>query len=317
MTVYGYTLSSEEHGPADLVRNAIEAEQVGFSFVSASDHYHPWIGGQGHSPFVWSVLGAVASSTSTIDLAVGVTCPIMRMHPAIVAHAAATTSVLSEGRFSLGLGTGEALSEHVTGERWPPAPVRLDMLREAVVIIRRLLRGETVDHHGTHFTVENARLFDAPADVPPIIVSAFGTRSAKMAGHMGDGLWGTAADAETVEAFAGAGGSGPRYTQVSVCWDDDEARAQRTVQDQWPNGEMPGQLSQDLPTWVHFEQLADLARAGSDPGEVPCGADPEPFIEAAHTAEQAGYDHIYFHQVGADQQGFLKFWQKELEPALA
>ncbi|HET8930287.1 MAG TPA: TIGR03557 family F420-dependent LLM class oxidoreductase [Acidimicrobiales bacterium] len=316
MTVFGYTLSSEEHGPADLVRYAVEAEDAGFSFLSASDHFHPWVGKQGHSPFVWSVLGAVASSTSTIDLAVGVTCPIVRIHPAIIAQAAATTSVLSEGRFTLGLGTGEALNEHVTGESWPPAPVRLDMLREAVVIIRRLLTGETVDHHGTHFTVENARLFDAPDEGPAIILSAFGTNAAKMAGHLGDGVWGTAADAATVETFRDAGGSGPRYTQITVCWDSDQERARRTMQEQWPNGAMPGQLSQDLPTWVHFEQLAELARSGSDPTSVPCGPDPEPFVEAARAAEKAGFDHIYFHQVGADQPGFLKFWQNELGAAL-
>ncbi len=316
MIRFGYTLSSEEHGPADLVRHGRWAEEAGFSFVSVSDHYHPWISDQGHSPFVWSVLGGLATSTEKLGLAVGVTCPIMRIHPAVIAHAAATPAVLAEGRFTLGIGTGEALNEHITGERWPPAPVRLDMLREATVIIRRLLGGETVDHHGTHFTVENAHLFDRPDGPVPIVVSAFGTRAAKLAARMGDGLWTTSAEEAAVEDFLAAGGSGPRYTQLTVCWDTDADRSRQTLQQQWPNGAMPGQLSQDLPTWVHFEQLASVAREAGDASEVPTGPDPAPYLEAARAAQDAGYDHIYFHQVGPDQRGFLDFWQKELQPEL-
>lgn len=316
MTSFGYTLSGEEHAPGDLVDQAMKAEDAGFSFVSASDHYHPWIGAQGHSPFVWSVLGAVAARTHDLGLAVGVTCPIVRIHPAVVAHAAATTSLLAGGRFTLGLGTGEALNEHITGERWPPAPIRLDMLREAILVIRRLFTGETVDHHGTYVTVENARLFDPPTDTLPIVVSAFGPRAARMAGHMGDGLWGTSGDPDAVEGFEEAGGQGPRYTQITVCWDSDEARARETIRAGWPNGGMPGQLSQDLPTWIHFEQLADLARAHAEVERVPAGPDPAPYVDAARAAEDAGYDHVYFHQVGDDQDGFLRFWSDELQSAL-
>src|SRR5699024_5725259 len=174
---WGYTLSSEEHGPSTLVRNAVAAEEAGFDFLSISDHFHPWTRSQGHSPFVWSVLGAVATSTETVELAVGVTCPIMRIHPAVIAQAAATTSLLAEGRFSLGVGTGELLNEHIVGRWWPAASERRDMLEDAIAIIRRLFEGETVSNHGRWFSVDRARLFDPPEAPIPIIVSGFGPES--------------------------------------------------------------------------------------------------------------------------------------------
>src|SRR5438105_7500411 len=170
----GYTLSSEEHPPERLVDNAQRAEAAGFEFVSISDHFHPWVSAQGHSPFVWSVLGAIADATERIGVGTGVTCPILRMHPAVVAQAVATTSLLFDGRFFFGVGTGEALNEHVIGVRWPPPAVRREMLEEAVSVIRELLSGETVEHRGPHYEVENARLFDPPAAAVPIIVSGFG-----------------------------------------------------------------------------------------------------------------------------------------------
>ena len=171
MVTFGYTLSSEEHGPRDLVRNARRAEEAGLGFVSISDHYHPWVSAQGHSPFVWSVLGGIAEATERIQVGVGVTCPTIRIHPAILAQATATTALLLEGRFFWGVGSGEALNEHVLGHRWPPAPVRLEMLEEAVEVVRKLWTGETVDHRGQYYEVENARLFDPPAEPPPVIVS--------------------------------------------------------------------------------------------------------------------------------------------------
>ncbi|MDQ1429742.1 MAG: hypothetical protein QOF40_344, partial [Actinomycetota bacterium] len=207
MTTFGATLSSEEHPPAALVTNARRAEAAGFDFVSISDHYHPWVTAQGHSPFVWSVLGAIAASTDDIQVGVGVTCPIVRVHPAVVAQAVATTSLLFEGRFFLGVGTGEALNEHIVGRRWPPPAVRLEMLDEAVVVLRALFTGETIEHRGVHYEVENARLFDPPASEVPIIVSGFGAEAAKLAGRIGDGFWGNAPDADLIGAFEAAGGS--------------------------------------------------------------------------------------------------------------
>ena len=178
MTTYGYTLSSEEHAPSTLVDLARRAEAVGFDFLTVSDHYHPWVQAQGHSPFVWSLLGAVSAVTDRVRVGVGVTCPTMRIHPAIVAQAAATSSLLLEGRFFLGVGTGEALNEHIIGRHWPVPEVRRTMLAEAIDVMRRLWTGETVDHHGEHYIVENARLFDPPEEQIPVVVSAFGTDAA-------------------------------------------------------------------------------------------------------------------------------------------
>jgi coenzyme F420-dependent glucose-6-phosphate dehydrogenase len=316
MTSFGYALLGEEHAPAHLVANARRAEEAGFDFVSISDHFHPWVSAQGHSPFVWSVLGAIAASTEHIGIGVGVTCPIIRIHPAIIAQAAATTSLLFQGRFFMGVGTGEALNEHVLGHRWPPANVRLAMLEEAVEVIRRLWQGDTVDHRGDFYEVENARLFDPPVDPPPIIVSAFGARAAEFAARTGDGYWGHSPERELVDRYLSAGGTGPRYAQVNLCWADHHAVARRTVHERWPNGGIAGQLSQDLPTWSHFEDAASMVSEDEATGSIPCGPDPEPVLESVQRFLDAGYDHLYFHQIGPDQEGFFRFWTEELSPAL-
>jgi G6PDH family F420-dependent oxidoreductase len=317
VTSFGYTLSSEEHPPSVLVANAARAEDVGFEFVSISDHYHPWVGAQGHSPFVWSVLGAISASTDHIAVGIGVSCPIVRVHPAVVAQAAATTSLLFGDRFFLGVGTGEALNEHVTGQRWPPPAVRLEMLEEAVFILRALFTGETVEHRGAHYEVDNARLFDAPDAPIPIVVSGFGTESATVAGRIGDGYWGNAPDPDLTGAFEAAGGTGPRYAQLNVCWAPTEDLARKTVHEVWPNGAIPGQLSQDLPTWTHFEQAVEIVTEGEATESVPCGPN---LVDGIRDSVQqyvaAGYDHLYFHQIGDDQVGFLDYWERELREAL-
>jgi G6PDH family F420-dependent oxidoreductase len=317
MTEFGYTLSSEEHAPADLVRHAVRAEAAGFDFASISDHYHPWVTAQGHSPFVWSVLGAIATDTATLPVGVGVSCPIVRVHPAIVAQAAATTSLLFEGRFFLGVGTGEALNEHIVGERWPPPAVRLEMLEEAVMILRALFSGETVEHRGTHYEVENARLFDPPAETLPIVVSGFGPDAAALAGRIGDGYWGSAPERELLERFEAEGGRGPRYAQLNLCWAPSEADARRTVHETWPNTAVPGQLSQDLPTWTHFEQATQIVTEDDATKSVPCGPDiVDDLVKSVHEYVEAGYDHLYFHQIGHDQEGLFDFWESELRGAL-
>jgi coenzyme F420-dependent glucose-6-phosphate dehydrogenase len=314
---FGYTLSSEERSPRELVANARSAEEVGFEFLSISDHFHPWVTAQGHSPFVWAVIGAIAASTEQIPVGIGVTCPTTRIHPAIIAHASATTSLLLPGRFFLGVGTGEALNEHVLGHRWPRPEVRLKMLEEAVGIIRDLWTGETVDHRGDFYEVENARLFDPPEEPPPIIVSGFGPMSVELAARIGDGYWGHSPDGDVIEQFEAQGGTGPKYAQLSMCWARDEAQARRTVHEIWPNAGIPGQLSQDLPTWTHFEQAADLVTEDIATASIPCGPDVEPVIESVRQYLDAGYDHLYFHQIGPDQEGFLEFWSDSLQPALA
>jgi coenzyme F420-dependent glucose-6-phosphate dehydrogenase len=318
VTTFGYTLSSEEHPPRELVRNAARAEELAFDFASISDHFHPWVTAQGHSPFVWSVLGAIASSTSQLRVGVGVTCPIVRVHPAVVAQAAATTSLLFEGRFFLGLGTGEALNEHVVGERWPPPSTRLEMLEEAVGIMRALFTGDTVDHRGDHYEVENARLFDPPAADVPLVVSGFGPEAATLAGRIGDGFWGVAPDADLIGAFEQAGGDGPRYAQLNLCWAPKVEEARRTVHEIWPNAAVPGQLSQDLPTWTHFEQATQNVTEEQAVEHVPCGPDiADELAKSAREYVAAGYDHLYFHQIGPDQDGFFRFWDAELRDALS
>lgn len=319
MTDFGYTLSSEEHPPRELVRNARHAEDAGFDFLSISDHYHPWVGEQGHSPFVWAVLGGIAADTERIPVGVGVTCPILRMHPAVVAHAVATTAQLfGEGRFFFGVGTGEALNEHVLGDRWPRPEIRREMLEEAVDVMRRLWTGETVDHRGAYYEVENAKLFDSPpGGTVPVIVSGFGPDAAELAGRIGDGFWGNAPDQELVEAFEQGGGSGPKYAQLNVCWAEDEQSARKTVHRVWPNGAIPGQLSQDLPTWSHFEMASENVTEDDATESVPCGPDiVDEVLESVAEYEDAGYDHLYFHQVGGEQEGFLRFWRDTLHPAL-
>jgi G6PDH family F420-dependent oxidoreductase len=317
MTTFGYTLSSEEHGPADLVANARRAEALGFEFVSISDHYHPWTTAQGHSPFVWSVLGSIAASTEDIDVGVGVTCPIMRIHPVILAQATATTSLLLDGRFFWGVGTGEALNEHVLGDGWPRPEIRREMLAEAVDVVRQLWTGETVDFRGDYYEVDNARLFDPPDAPIPVIVSGFGPESAALAGRIGDGYWGTAPERDLLDAFARAGGEGPRYAQLTICWADDADTARKTAHEIWPNAGISGQLSQDLPTWTHFEQATEPLTVDQVTKSLPCGPDiASELVDSVGTYVDAGYDHLYFHQIGPDQEGFFGFWERELEPSL-
>ena len=297
-----------------LVELARQGEQAGFDFLTISDHFHPWIDEQGHSPFVWSVLGAVAGATERVRVGTGVTCPTLRIHPAIVAHAAATTALLFEGRFFLGLGSGEALNEHVLGQHWPVIETRQAMLEESIAVMRKLWTGDVVDHHGDHYTVENARLYDVPDEAIPVVVSAFGEKAGEMAGRAGDGIWMTSPQDKAMAAYHAAGGSGPRIGQLTVCWAESKDDAIATAHRVWPNSCVPGQLSQDLPTPAHFEQAASLVRTDDIASQIICGPDPEPVLEAIRTYEEAGLDHIHLHQIGPDQQGFLDFWQRELAP---
>ena len=315
MAEIGYAISSEEHAPRDILHHARRAEEVGFPFALISDHFHPWVDRQGHSPFVWSVLGGIAHATERLRIGTGVTCPMIRIHPAIIAHAAATVAAMMPGRFFLGVGTGENLNEHILGDRWPPHDVRSEMLEEAVAVIRLLWQGGDQTHRGRHYTVENARLYTLPEEPPPIMVAGSGPRAARLAGRIGDGLINTAPDAEVRETFERAGGAGkPRYAQMTVCWAADEAQARRTAFEIWPNGGLKGELSQELPTPAHFEQAAKLVTEEMVAEEVVCGPDPERHIAKIQAYIDAGYDHIYVHQVGPDQEGFFRFYEREILP---
>ena len=314
MTAVGYALSSEEHRPADLVRHARLAEEAGFGYALISDHYHPWIDRQGQSPFVWAVIGGIAQQTSSLRLGTGVTCPILRIHPAIVAQAAATAASMLPGRFFLGVGTGEALNEHVLAQRWPATSVRREMLDEAIALMRELWEGKLTTHAGRHFTVENARVYTLPDEPIEVAVAAGGPEAAELAGRVGDALVSTAPDASLVEAFRGAGGEGPRYGQLTVCWAEDEAQARRTAHEWWPNAALQGPLSQELPLPSDFEETAAMVTEDDVAEVVVCGPDVERFLDAIAEFERAGFDHAYLHQVGPDQEGFLRFCERELLP---
>jgi len=317
MVEIGYTLSSEEFGPRDLVRFARRAEEVGFSFALVSDHFHPWTDRQGHSPFVWSVIGGVAGATERLRLGTGVTCPLIRIHPAIVAQAAATSEALMPRRFFLGVGTGENLNEHILGDRWPPAGMRLEMLEEAVGLIRELWKGEDTSFDGEFYTVENARIYTTPEKPPPIYVAAAGEKAAELAGRVGDGLISTAPNEEVVQSFRNAGGEGkPVYGQLTACWAEDQEKAVRTALAVWPNAVIAGELGQELPLPRHFEQAAEMVRGDDLRQSMPLGPDPEPFLSAIRDFADAGFDHVYVHQVGEDQEGFFRFFEQELLPKL-
>ncbi|MFO7678572.1 MAG: TIGR03557 family F420-dependent LLM class oxidoreductase [Chloroflexota bacterium] len=316
MTKIGYALSSEEHKPNDLVRYARRAEEVGFTFALISDHYHPWVSEQGHSPFVWSVIGGIAQVTENLRLGTGVTCPTTRIHPAIIAQAAATAASMMPGRFFLGVGTGENLNEHILGDRWPPHTIRLAMLEEAVELIRTLWQGDTTSWWGEFYTVEDARIFTLPNELPPIMVAASGPTTLEAAGNFGDGLIGLAPDKEDVERFEKGGGAGkPKYGQIAVCWAESEAEGENIAARVWPTSGLKGEMSQELRTVAHFEQAAKMLDKEDIVENMVCGPDPQKHAEQIQKMIDAGYDHVYIHQIGPDQEGFFRFYEKEVLPA--
>jgi G6PDH family F420-dependent oxidoreductase len=313
MVELGYALSSEEHAPRDLVRHAVAAEEAGFAFALVSDHFHPWIGQQGQSPFVWAVIGAIAEATERLRLGTGVTCPTMRIHPAVVAQAAATSALLMPGRFFLGVGTGENLNEPVLGLRWPNPEERLEMLEEAVGLMRELWQGGLVTQRGRHYTVSQARLYSVPDEPPPIAVAAAAPEAAELAGRIGDAFVSTSPDAELIAQFEQGGGAGkPRYAQLTVCWAETEREAIETAHRWWPNAALGGELGQELPLPRHFEQAAETLSPEQVAEKVICGPDADEHREAIREFEDAGFDHVYVHQVGPDQDGFMRFYEREV-----
>ncbi|HEY3978720.1 MAG TPA: TIGR03557 family F420-dependent LLM class oxidoreductase [Streptosporangiaceae bacterium] len=312
MTRFGYFLSSEEHDPRELVRQARLAQEAGFDGLWISDHFHPWLDEQGHSGFVWSMIGAISQACS-LPVTTAVTCPLSRIHPAIVAQAAATSALLTGGRFTLGVGTGEALNEHILGAPWPPADDRLEMLEEAVHVIRELLSGSQVSHEGEHYTVQTARLYSVPADPPPVYVSGFGEKAVQLAARIGDGFMSVEPNADLVRLYRESGG-GDRPVQggLKVCWGPDEAAARKTMHRLWPNDEIPGESAQLLPLPRHFGQLAELIT--EDMISAPCGPDPQVHAAGLEAFTRAGFDEVYVGQVGADIEGFFEFYARQVLP---
>jgi G6PDH family F420-dependent oxidoreductase len=312
MTRFGYFLSSEEYDPASLIKQAVMAQQAGFDALWISDHFHPWLDEQGQSSFVWSVIGAISQVTD-LPVTTAVTCPTTRMHPAVVAQAAATAGLLTGGKFNLGVGTGEALNEHVTGARWPSAEERREMLEEAVDVIASLFTGAQVTHHGKHYTVETARLYSRPQPPPPIYVSGFGEESARLAGRIGDGYICVSPEADLVKVFRDEGG-GARPVQggLKACWAPDAARARATMRRLWPTDFVPGEAAQVLPLPRHFSQLAPLVT--DDMITAPLGPDPDPYLAAIRAYKQADFDEIYLGQVGGNLEGAFEFFAAEVLP---
>jgi len=310
----GFFLSCEEYGPAELLRQARMAEEAGFAGLWISDHYHPWIDAQGHSAFVWSVVGALAQVTGHVPVTTAVTCPTLRVHPAVIAQAAATSAALLPGRFRFGVGTGEALNEHVLGTHWPPADVRLEMLEEAVAVIRELWAGGQVSHRGRHYTVENARLYTLPDEPPPILMSGFGPKSVDVAARIADGYVTTGADAELVERFRSSGGDGLVQSGTKVSWGEDEAACVKRVHRLWPNEALPGELAQVLPTPAHFEQACELVTEEMIAESVVCGPDMERHVAHLQELADAGIDEAYVQQVGGDHEGFFAAYREHVLP---
>lgn len=317
MRTYGYFLSSEEHTAMSLVDQAVRAEQSGFAALWISDHYHPWNDAQGQSPFVWSVLGAIASRTERVRCYTAVTAPTVRIHPAVIAQAAATTQVMFDGRFGLGIGSGEALNEHIFGDAWPTADVRLEMLEESVEVMRRLWTGELVRHRGRHYTVDTARIYTLPADGVPVLVSGFGDKATELAAKIGDGYMTTSPDEEMVQRYRKNGGKGPTQAGVKVCWAADRDTARKTVHRLWANSALPGEAAQVLPSPKHFEQLSKLVTEDMAVEGIACGPDVADFVDSIKLYVDAGIDEIYISQIGHDQDGFFRFWDTELRDALA
>jgi G6PDH family F420-dependent oxidoreductase len=306
----GYFLSCEEYAPADLIDQARRAADAGFTGLWISDHYHPWTGAQGQSPFVWSMIGAISQATD-LPITTAVTCPTTRIHPAIIAQAAATSAVLTDGRFTLGVGTGEALNEHVTSGIWPPAPVRRDMLAEAVDVMRQLWTGEVVNHRGEYYDIDHARLYTVPQTPPNVFLSGFGPDSTQLAGEIGDGYITTQPDGDAIAAFRAAGGAGkPVAAGSKGCWAPTEAEAREIAHRLWATEQLPGELAQVLPTPEHFEQASSLVTP--EMISMPHGPDAQPYRDMIASYRDAGFDELYIGAVGPHYHEMIDMFAKEI-----
>jgi G6PDH family F420-dependent oxidoreductase len=312
----GYSLTCEEFGPAALVEQARLAEEAGFEGLWISDHSHPWNDAQGQSPFVWGVIGAI-SQVCRLPVTTAVTAPTVRLHPAIVAHAAATAAVQLEGRFRLGVGSGEALNEHILGDAWPVAAIRLDMLEEAIEVMRELWRGEFVDHHGPHYTVENARLYTLPDEPPQVYMSAFGDASFDLAMRVADGFITTRPDAERVGVWrAKFGKDKPAQGGYKVCVAPSEDAGVEIAHRLWANAGLPGELAQVLPSPRHFEQASELVTEEMTRDATTCGRDAGAHVAAFQPYVDAGFDEVYIANIGPHYQDFFALYRDVVLPQL-
>ncbi len=317
MIEIGYKLMAEEHGPASLVRNTARAEQAGFDFAAISDHFFPWLDAQGHSPFAWTVLGAAAQATSHIGLMTAVTCPIMRYHPAIIAQGAATMAVLSGDRFILGLGAGERLNEHIVGEGWPGIGERHERLSEAYDIIRGLLDGSMANYRGKYFNLDDAKLFDRSDRAPAIIGAAGGPEAARLAGRKADGLITTVPKSDLIENYRSAGGTGPLYAEIPMCYAASEDKARQIAHRFHRWSLAGGPVMPELPDPEAFDAASSRITPDDVAEEVSLGPSPETHLKAIREYIDAGYDHLILTQIGPEQDAFFEYFERELRPALS
>ena len=310
----GYFLSSEEYTPAELIEQARLAEEAGFAALWISDHYHPWTDAQGQSPLVWSMIGAI-SQVTRLPITTAVTCPTVRVHPAVIAQAAATSAVLTQGRFTLGVGTGEALNEHIFGDAWPNAEVRLEMLEEAVEVMRKLWTGEFVNHRGKHYTVEHARVYTLPDEPPKVYVSAFGPKAMDVAVRIGDGFITTEPATEMVTRFKSeAGADKVAQGGFKACYADSEDDGVKIAKELWPNMAAPGELAQVLFSPKHFESLAPLVTQEQVRQSFACGPDPAKQHETIAKYADAGFDEVYVSSVGPHYRELIDMYRREVLP---
>jgi G6PDH family F420-dependent oxidoreductase len=311
----GYFLSSEEYTPAQLLVQAQAAEKAGFEALWISDHFHPWNSEQGQSPLVWSMIGAI-SQVCDLPVTTAVTCPTMRIHPAVIAQAAATSSALLNGRFVLGVGTGEALNEAVLGDGWPEFDVRMEMLEEAVAVIRELWQGGVVSHRGRHYQVSHARLYTRPEQPPPIYASAFGPKALDAVAGFADGYIGTSPDAELVGGFKEKSGGKPAQAGCKVAWADTRDEGVDHAHRLWANSGLPGELSQVLPTPEHFEQAMTLVPREKTAESIVAGPDLEEHLGQLREYADAGYDEIYVANMGPHYLAMIEAYGSEILPRL-
>ena len=312
----GYFLSSEEHGPNELVGQAQMAEEAGFEALWISDHFHPWNDVQGNSPFVWSTIGGIAATTG-LPITTAVTCPTVRIHPLIIAQAAATASLMTDGQFQLGLGSGEALNEHVLGDPWPNATKRLAMLKEAIELMRLMFDEDVVSFDGDFYTVDDARLYTKPDGRVPIYVSGFGNKAIDLAAEVADGFISTKLRPEDVDRYRLQGGRGPAQGGYKVSWAPTEDEGVKVAHEFWAHSQLGGELAQVLPSPKHFEQAAENADIQSAREHVVCGPDMDRHLKRILEYRDAGYDEIYISQMGRDQAGFFEAYQRDVLPQLA
>ncbi|NAZ82243.1 TIGR03557 family F420-dependent LLM class oxidoreductase [Kineococcus sp. R8] len=312
----GYKLATEAFGPKEIIRQALAAEEAGYDFVEMSDHFHPWLDVQGHSGFTWNLLSAIAAKTERIGLVTGVTCPSVRYHPAIIAQAAATLAIISDGRFTLGVGAGERLNEHVVGRGFPGVAERHERFREALEIIRLLWQGGYRTYEGKHLRLEDARVFDLPEQLPVIAVAASGPASARIAAELGGGLFATEPKGDMVATWKRLGGNGPAYAEVPLAWAPDAESAVQAVLEKSPWAVTGWKVMSELPNPANFAAASATVGAEDVRAQFAVGPDVRDHLRVAQQFVDAGFDHLVTQNAGPDPDGFLEFFATTLQEPL-